>query len=200
MKCMAIKKRAWMFLALLLTLSSGAFAARNPVDITDGPRVEYTSANSAIIAWSTNAPSSSVVRYGANGRLDQTARAPYTSGTHRVTIRGLNPGTTYSFVVDSGQAMGTGTNVRSGMMTFSTRGAGNYGGNYRGAPYGATSSAFPRRDVDRDHDFDNDASRPNQPHDNGKHKGWYKSKNKVRDKDKDKDKDHDADRDRDNKK
>ena len=190
-------------LATVLALCGAALAADPvPVKITQGPRVEYTSSNSAIIAWSTDRPASSVVHYGVNGGLDQTARSPYTSGTHRVTVRNLQPGTNYSFQVESGQARGNGSDVRSGVMTFATRGVANP----NGTPTGVNN------DHRRDHDHDADDRRRNdgdhdaddqEKKDNGKHKGWYKNKNKDKDKaekqkekdenkkDKDKDGDHD---------
>ncbi len=103
-------------------------AERQPVRITDGPRVESVSKNAATIAWTTNAASSSVIRYGTNpGRLSQTAQAPYadTEGapkqTHRVHINNLKPNTTYYFMVDSGQGEGTGTEAKSQVAQFKTK-------------------------------------------------------------------------------
>jgi phosphodiesterase/alkaline phosphatase D-like protein len=98
------------------------------VKITDGPRVEGTTSNSAVIAWTTNEASSSVIRYGTNpSSLTQTAEAPYadTEGankqTHRVHINNLQPHTTYYFAVDSGQGEGTGTQAQSSVSQFSTK-------------------------------------------------------------------------------
>ena len=52
-------------------------AERQPVKIIDGPRVEGVGNNWAVIAWTTNAASSSVIRYGTNaGSLGQTAESP----------------------------------------------------------------------------------------------------------------------------
>ncbi len=178
-------------LTLLCALSLNAFAAGKPVTITDGPRVEFTNASSAVIAWSTSAPSSSVVRYGTNGsNLDKAARSPYTAGTHRVTIRGLRPGSTYSFMVDSGQARGTGSEAKSGLMTFATKASGTGVGGVR---QDRDADRDKRHDgdhdadnTDRDHDGDHDGDKDHQ--DKGKHKGWKKGKHNPH-----KDGDHDAD-------
>lgn len=98
------------------------------VKIIDGPRVEGTTSNSAVIAWTTNEASSSVLRYGTNpNSLNQTAESPYadTEGankqTHRVHINNLQPHTTYYFAVDSGQGEGTGTEAKSNVSTFTTK-------------------------------------------------------------------------------
>jgi phosphodiesterase/alkaline phosphatase D-like protein len=93
----------------------------------DGPRVESTGANSAVIAWTTNARGSSIVHYGTNpNALNQTAESPYTQQgqTHRVDIKNLQPNTTYYFAVDSGQGFGTGTDARSQTGQFQTKGSG----------------------------------------------------------------------------
>jgi phosphodiesterase/alkaline phosphatase D-like protein len=101
---------------------------RQPVRIIDGPRVESAGNNSAVIAWTTNAASSSVVRYGPNpNSLNQTAQAPYADAegapqqTHRVRIDNLQPNTTYYFMVDSGQGEGTGTEAKSPVAQFKTK-------------------------------------------------------------------------------
>jgi len=92
--------------------------------ITQGPVVESVSGNSAVIAWSTNAPSSTVVMYGTTpGNLTQTAQAPWGEGgqtTHRVTLTGLQPNTTYYYQVQSGQSQGTGTGAQSNIASFRT--------------------------------------------------------------------------------
>jgi phosphodiesterase/alkaline phosphatase D-like protein len=108
-------------LGTLLIFVGAAFA--QGVQITKGPVVEHTSANSAIIAWSTNVSSSTVVKYGTvQNSLTQTAQEPWGSLTHRVTIKHLKPGKTYYFQVDSGQAQGSGTSAMSQIGTFTTQG------------------------------------------------------------------------------
>jgi hypothetical protein len=72
--------------------------------------VESITDKTAVIAWSTDVESSAVVRYGTNPTtLEQKAMDKWggkktgPSVVHRVTIRGLKPGTKYYFEVESGQ-------------------------------------------------------------------------------------------------
>ncbi len=97
------------------------------VNITDGPRLEGVGSTWAVIAWTTNAPSNSIVRYGYQPNvLNQTAEAPYAdtekpgAQTHRVRLTNLHPNVTYYYVVYSGQGEGTGTSMQSTVQTFNT--------------------------------------------------------------------------------
>lgn len=97
----------------------------NSVQITNGPVIEHIDQNSAILAWSTNVPSSSIVRYGTNPQsLTQTAEAAWGAGgtgsTHRVHLQGLQPNTRYWFRVESTQAQGTGTQAEAAGGQFMT--------------------------------------------------------------------------------
>ena len=95
------------------------------MQITNGPIVERLADNQAIIAWSTDAPASSVVRYGmAQGALNQTAQSSWTAGTHRVTLNSLRPNTKYWFQVQSTQGEGTNPAGSSGVFPFQTIPAG----------------------------------------------------------------------------
>lgn len=96
--------------------------------ITNGPNIEYVGKDSAQIAWTTNAGGSSVIHYGTNpNSLNQTAQESYQAGqsgrhvTHRVTVNGLQPNTTYYYRVDSGQGEGTGTEAESQVQSFRTK-------------------------------------------------------------------------------
>ena len=102
------------------------FAAQHPrVFLTKGPVMEYITPRSAIVAWSTNVRASSIVRYGTDpNNLNLTAQAPWGQETHRVEIRNLRPETRYYFVVESGQAEGTGTLAKSNSAPFMTIGPG----------------------------------------------------------------------------
>lgn len=127
-------------LALLL-VASALFvqaALANPpqkaeaLKIVDGPRVESVGPNWAVVAWTTNTGGSSIVRYGTSRTaLNQTAQAPYADNestqqqVHRVRIQNLQPGTTYYFMVDSGQGEGTGTEAKGAIASFTTKGAGS---------------------------------------------------------------------------
>jgi len=115
---------------LVLGISTLAFGQAQPIHITDGPLVEATGSNWAVVAWTTNARGSSIVHYGTNpNSLTQTAESPYTQQgqTHRVHINNLQPNTTYYFAVDSGQGFGTGTDSRSQVGTFQTKATGAAG-------------------------------------------------------------------------
>ncbi|HVJ06087.1 MAG TPA: fibronectin type III domain-containing protein [Candidatus Saccharimonadales bacterium] len=96
--------------------------------ITNGPVVEQTGETWATVAWSTNTGGSSIVRYGTDpNRLNRMAESPYEvdkgrpGETHRVKLDHLRPGTTYYYIVDSGQGQGTGTEARSRVEQFTTR-------------------------------------------------------------------------------
>jgi phosphodiesterase/alkaline phosphatase D-like protein len=112
-------------LGVVLVVAGMALAqAKNDVQITKGPVVEHSDASSAVIAWSTNVPASAVVKYGTDeNNLTETAQAPWGGLTHRVTIKNLDPGKTYHFQVQSGQAEGTGTGALGPVGTFSTQAA-----------------------------------------------------------------------------
>lgn len=114
----------YVLLALLsMLLASMAFA--EDVKITKGPVVEHTTANNAVVAWSTNVSSSTVVKYGTDpNNLSQSAQAPWGGLTHRVTIKNLEPGKTYYYQVDSGQGQGVGGNAMSQVESFTTQGSG----------------------------------------------------------------------------
>src|SRR5437868_6364653 len=121
-----MKSRTQLLLILgtLLLLASVAFT--QVVQITKGPVVEHTTADTAIVAWSTNVSASTVVKYGTDqNNLSQTAQAPWGGLTHRVTIKNLEPGKTYYFQVDSGQGQGSGGNAMSQVGTFTTQGGSN---------------------------------------------------------------------------
>lgn len=77
------------------------YAEQNSVRITNGPLFERITPDSAIITWSTNVPSAFLIHYGPNPQqLNQTEKAHWTPTTHRVTLRGLRPGTHYYLSID----------------------------------------------------------------------------------------------------
>jgi hypothetical protein len=103
------------------------------VKIIDGPRVEGVGETWATIAWTTNTGGSSTLHYGTSaGALNETAHGGYKGAgnpvnqkeTHRVTVKGLKPGTTYFFVADSSQGEGTGTEAKSSVSQFTTKNKG----------------------------------------------------------------------------
>ncbi len=116
-------RKASMLLLVLFAFGAWAVAqaSSQALQITHGPVVESVSDTTAIVAWSTNQPSSSTVQYGTSWlALNQTAQAPWGQTTHRVTINNLKPNTKYYFRVQSAQAEGTGQQARSQFGTFQT--------------------------------------------------------------------------------
>src|SRR4051812_13565994 len=118
-----MKKLATLVLAYALA-STCAFA-QNPKSeaerITGGPVIESVSDHSAVVAWSTNAKSSSILSYGTDrNNLSQKAEAPWGGKPHRVFLKNLQPNTTYYFRVHSGEAQGTGTSVDSPIYELKT--------------------------------------------------------------------------------
>jgi phosphodiesterase/alkaline phosphatase D-like protein len=99
--------------------------------IIDGPRVEATTDQMAVIAWSTDVESSAIVRYSTdNSKLDQTAMQSWggqktaQSAVHRVVIKGLKPETTYYFEVESAQGWNKSPiPVKSEVHSFTTKSA-----------------------------------------------------------------------------
>ena len=78
------------------------YAVQSSVRITNGPLFDQITPDSATIAWSSNLPSSFLVRYGTGPQsLNQTANIPWTPTTHRVVLHSLQPDTHYYFTVES---------------------------------------------------------------------------------------------------
>jgi phosphodiesterase/alkaline phosphatase D-like protein len=149
---MRIMKINGLLLSLVLALCGASFGQQaQSVKITDGPRVEGTGNNFAVIAWSTNTGGSSIVRYGTDrNHLDQMAEAPYADNegakaqTHRVHLKNLQPNTTYYYMVDSGQGEGTGTEAKSGVEEFHTQGSGSAATGSAGQPEALRITDGPR--------------------------------------------------------
>lgn len=119
------------------------------LSMTHNTNIEYVGDDSAQVAWTTNTGGSSVVHYGTDpNNLNQTAEESYQSGqnsqhvTHRVTIKGLQPNTTYYFRVESAQGQGTGTATEDQVRSFHTKNKGQAG--TRGENYGAAGQASPQ--------------------------------------------------------
>jgi hypothetical protein len=99
--------------------------SRRAVQITQGPVVENVTDTTVEIAWSTNVNSGTALHYGTDpSHLDQTAGMPWGGLTHRVTIKNLQPNTTYYFKAESGQGQGTGTLASTAQASFQTKPAG----------------------------------------------------------------------------
>lgn len=86
------------------TTQAAGYAQQSSVRITNGPLFEQITPDSATIAWSANMPSSFVVRYGTDPQqLNERKEAHWTPTTHRVVLRGLQPGTHYFFTIEPSQ-------------------------------------------------------------------------------------------------
>ena len=95
--------------------------AQQKFQITNGPVVEKLTPDSVVVAWTTSAPSSSIVKYGTDtNNLSKTAQAEWGQQTHRVTVKDLQPNTIYYFRVQSGQAQGTGQDMSSAVFPVMT--------------------------------------------------------------------------------
>jgi len=89
--------------------------------ITNGPVVESVTSTTGVVAWSTNVSSGSVVYYGVDqGHLTQRSEMPWGGYTHRVTLRSLQPDTTYFFQASSPDAKGSGEVLKSQVEQFHT--------------------------------------------------------------------------------
>jgi len=81
--------------------------------VTASPR-----ATGAIISWTTNEPSDSIVSYGTDPEnLDLNRAAPALIATHSVSLGNLNPLTTYYFAVSSTDAAGNTTTSTGHSLT-----------------------------------------------------------------------------------
>jgi hypothetical protein len=86
-----------------------------------GPSLEAVGTDAAIVTWTTNKNSNSVVSYGVNReRLTISAASPNRWSrslpymVHRVLMVHLQPGTTYFYAVDLG-------NTKSAVSSFTTQ-------------------------------------------------------------------------------
>ena len=116
-------------LALLAVFTVAGWAQGQPQSerITSGPTVKRTTDTSAEISWSTDAPGSSIVKYGTSPRaMNETAEEPWGGNkdaqgySHTVWVKNLKPNTTYYFIVETGQGLGTGSEAESRAQQFHT--------------------------------------------------------------------------------
>ncbi len=98
---------------------NGSLAARRSFTVTvtaNPPPLQFVGdiqvdvqETSAVIAWTTNKPAASEVRYGLTDRYGQIAQPPPTVGyvtSHRVSLTGLTAGTVYHFRAQSVDEVG----------------------------------------------------------------------------------------------
>ena len=114
--------RMGILAAILSSLLWTGVAQAQNVEITGGPTVEHAGADSAVIAWSTNVNSSTLLKYGTDPNdLSRTKQVPWGGLTHRVTINDLQPGVTYYYQAIAGEAQGTGSETMSKVASFRTQ-------------------------------------------------------------------------------
>src|SRR4051794_28455401 len=102
------------------TTGTPAPGTTSSVAVNKGPVVQYVNQNTAIISWNTNQQSSSTVKYGTDANnLNQTATGNWGTN-HQVQVQGLQPSTTYYFVVNSSPAENTGNVATSAPQSFQT--------------------------------------------------------------------------------
>lgn len=90
--------------------------------ITNGPVVENVTDTTAQIAWSTNVSSSTILHYGTDPvKLNGVASMPWGALTHRIQLKNLKPNTLYYFRAESGEGLGTGTDVEIAESAFQTK-------------------------------------------------------------------------------
>jgi|SRR5947209_14432642 len=90
--------------------------------ITNGPVVENVTDTTAQIAWSTNVSSSTILHYGTDPvKLNGMASMPWGALTHRIQLKNLKPNTLYYLRVESGQGLGTGTDIETAESAFQTK-------------------------------------------------------------------------------
>ena len=122
----AVVLLSWLTLTAQQAPGDGGEEQLPPVRITNGPIVESVTDTTAIIAWSTNVNSGTTLRYGTDpNRLDKSGGMPWGGFTHRVYLKGLQPGTKYYFQAESAKAQGTGTTATADVMSFATRSSSN---------------------------------------------------------------------------
>ena len=92
-----------------------------PPDITAGPAATPADC-SAVVTWTTDEPSSSVVQYGPTVAYGSTASTAGNVTSHSVALSSLTPGTAYHYRAGSTDGSGNGP-TWSGDQSFSTTAA-----------------------------------------------------------------------------
>ncbi len=146
---------------LFSSSADGVVTTLAPPAIT-GLLVMNVTSNSAIVTWTTDRPSDSLVEYGTTASYGSLATEQTATTGHNITITNLSPGTTYHYRVTS--AIG-GLSSTSGDGTFSTLNSaftattlGDYGnvtvmevsGNYDAKKADGSINDLPRQEIARE--------------------------------------------------
>ncbi|HWY68664.1 MAG TPA: fibronectin type III domain-containing protein [Terriglobales bacterium] len=146
-----------LIIGLCIALSVASLAQQpTTLRITDGPKVESVSSNSAQIAWTTNAAAGTMLLYGTDqngiqrssdrgwpanqiqpsGTNPGMAEVPWGGTTHRIQLTNLQPQTRYYFAVRSTAGENTTGMTTSNVSSFTTRGNGQAQGRETQDQYG----------------------------------------------------------------
>jgi len=106
---------------LLLGFFLGAGMPAAGLEMVVKPYLNSPTTGSMVVRWETDAPASSVVRWGSKVPLDQEARAEGAQTFHDVKLDGLETGAPYFYQVYSRDAAGAA--CESEIYTFSTAAA-----------------------------------------------------------------------------
>jgi len=97
-----------------------ATEAVRDVRVTNGPVVRSITDTTALINWSTNVSTDTLLHYGTRSdALDEVARAPWGGLTHSIQLRNLTPDTTYYYRIGTSAAQNT--EPMSAVASFRTR-------------------------------------------------------------------------------
>lgn len=95
-----------------------------PPAIVAGPTVDAIAPDAALLTWTTDEPADSVVEFGPTAAYGQVERRTRHATTHRVWVRGLEPGTAYQYNVKSSDPSGNGPAEAAGSFTTGNLGNG----------------------------------------------------------------------------
>ncbi len=91
----------WLALTITAVLLSHA-AAAGAQPFRKGPYLQSVDRTGITVMWEAGAACPGLVRYGPGEVRDQTVQAPDNGPLHTVRLAGLQPSTTYSYVVECG--------------------------------------------------------------------------------------------------
>jgi hypothetical protein len=102
------------FAAIILLIAVASAWALNQAPtarITQGPTIEYTDDQFAVVTWTTDVATQSRVYYGTDQKnLTQVSENRNSRTFHRIDLQNLQPSTTYYFRIDNGSTSTLATN------------------------------------------------------------------------------------------
>jgi len=110
-------RAAVLVLAAMALLARRPFPAAAEVTISRAALVTITD-TTAVLTWETDRPADTVVRCGTrSGRLDQVVSSDRPVRFHYAELRGLQPGTRYYYLCQSGSARASTSDLSPGRFT-----------------------------------------------------------------------------------